>query len=455
MTDGRRRVSPLVLFALVLAVVLGAVALDAVFFTRSPPGPSVPSLVPGTTPIQRIIVLMKENHAFDNYFGTYPGVDGIPPNVTLPDGSGGTVSPHWLDATSTPDLPHDRQAMIGAYDNGSNDGFAAVANAAGSGLGNVSVGYYDYRELAGYWGLASNFTLADRYFASMLGPTIPNRMYSIAGTAAGLITNPLRGMRVDVPTIFDQLQARGISWRYYYSTSLLFDPTPLYVAHIAANASMAANLVPLSHLAGDIMAGNLPSVTYIDPSSELPGALAINEHPPGDVTTGEAWTLGIVASLMASPMWNTSALLITYDESGGFYDHVPPPQVDEWGYGFRVPMIVVSPFAKRSFVDHGAMDHTSILKLIAANWNLPSLTPREANASDMLSAFSFPNGTVSGASAGVAGSRTPPPLWIAALGFGFPVAAVPRTKGSNLKASEGGPRARGAAARAPSEAGTG
>jgi len=364
-------------------------------------------LVPGTTPIERIIVIMKENHAFDNYFGTFPGVDGLPPNVTLPNGSGGTVSPHWINGTSTPDLPHDRQDMVTSYDGGRNDLFASVAEASGSGLGSVAMGYYDARQLAAYWALAGNFTIGDRYFQSMLGPTLPNRFYSIAGQAANLTSDAVPVGGIEMTTVFDQLQAHGISWRYYGDASLLSKPMPLYVPHIASNATLASHVVPLAQLSVDIATGNLPSVTYVDPKGELPSQLERSEHPPGDVTVGEAWTAGVIGGLMASPIWATSAILLTWDESGGFYDHVPPPQVDDMGYGFRVPMIVVSPFAKRHFVDHEVMDHTSILKLIATNWGLPPLTAREANAGDLLSAFSFPNGTVSGTSALASGLLSP------------------------------------------------
>ncbi len=354
-----------------------------------PPSPP-PALVPGETPIQRVIVIMKENHGFDNYFGTYPGADRIPPTASLPNGSGGKVYPHWLNTTWTPDLPHSRTAMLEDYDGGRNDLFAAVAERLLPGLGNISVGYYDGRQLAYYWSLASSYTLADHYFSSMLGPTDPNRLYSIAGDAGGLSTNPITGSGVDVTTIFDQLEARGISWRYYGTTNAFETTIPLQLPHIAANPAMSSNVVQLATIGSDIASGNLPSVTYIDSNGFLPADIEINEHPPGDVTVGVAWTAGLIKSLIASPVWPTSVLFLTWDESGGFYDHMPPPQVDQWGYGFRVPMIVVSPFAKRDFIDHDIMDHTSILKFIARNWNLPPLTPREANATDMMSAFAFP-----------------------------------------------------------------
>jgi phospholipase C len=343
--------------------------------------------IPGTTPIRHVVVIMKENHAFDNYFGTFPGVDGIPLSVSLPDGRGGSVSPHWINKTWTPDLPHSRTAMIEAYNNGSNDQFAAVAESQSLGLGNVSVGYFDRRQLGYYWSLAENYTIADRYFQSMLGPTIPNRLFSFAGTNDGLESNAIWLATLSAPTIFGQLQSRGISWRYYSSPGVLVAPLPAYFPEVASHPDMKARVVPMDDFSRDLSSGNLAQVVYVDPSEDP----LISEHPPEDVTVGEAWTKALIDEIVSSSSWSSTAIFLTWDESGGFYDHVPPPQVDSWGYGFRVPMIIVSPYARRSWLDHESMDHTSILRFIADNWRLPYLTPREAMAGNMSSAFAFPS----------------------------------------------------------------
>ncbi len=397
-------------FVLVAGTALVVAALYQVFLSHPDRSSALPPLVPGTTPIQRVIVIMKENHAFDNYFGTYPRANGIPENASLPDGSGGRVSPHWLSMSWTPDLPHSRADMITSFDVGENDLFAVVADHAVPGLGNISVGYYDRRQLPYYWSLAQNFTLADRYFASILGPTTPNRLFSIAGQAGGLTTNPIHGLEVDFPTIFDQLDARGISWRYYGIANELETTTLLQLRHVVSNPAMSSKVIPLSMLARDIRSDDLPSVTYIDPNGFLAADLQINEHPPGNVTTGQTWTESVVQSIMTSSMWASCVIILTWDESGGFYDHVPPPQVDQWGYGFRVPMLAISPFSRRGSIDHDVMDHTSILKFIARNWNLPARTPREALASDMMSIFDFPvviGGNLMGSS--LRGERTNAP----------------------------------------------
>ena len=411
----------LALTVFLLAVLIPLAAVLTRVMLPAPPVAPPPPIVPGTTPIDHVVVIMKENHAFDNYFGTFPGVDGLPPNASLADGYGGSVSPHWMGTDWSPDLSHSRTSELMAYANGTNTGFAIAVDGGDRALANVTIGYYDAREIPGYWALARNYTIADQYFQSMLGPTIPNRFFSFAGTNAGQATDALFDVSFNVPTIFDQLAARGITWRYYYSPGTFHGPLPSYFTGISSNASMRAQLVPMDRLLPDLAANHTAQVTYIDPEDSF----SISEHPPQNVTEGEAWTMSVIHAVMDLPTWNRTAIFLTWDENGGFYDHVVPPQVDAWGYGFRVPMIVISPYARRGYVDSEVMDHTSIMKFIATNWNLPSLTPREANANDLLSAFQFPspgNATVAatGWTAVPAGSRAS----VAAPGGSAPIAVA-------------------------------
>ncbi len=417
--------------ALTVFLVAVLIPLAAILTRVVIPGPPLPGplpVVPGTTPIDHVVVIMKENHAFDNYFGTFPGVNGLPPNVSLPDGYGGNVSPHWMGADWSPDLSHSRSSELAAYANGTNAGFAVAVDGGDPSLANVTMGYYDAREIPDYWSLARDYTLADAYFQSMLGPTIPNRFFSFAGTNAGQTTDALFDVSFNVPTIFDQLSARGISWRYYYTPGIFHGPLPSYFTGVSSSATKMAQLVPMDRLLPDLAANNTVQVTYIDPEDSG----SISEHPPQNVTLGEQWTMSIIHAVMALPTWNRTAIFLMWDENGGFYDHVVPPQVDEWGYGFRVPMIVISPYARRGYVDSQVMDHTSILKFIATNWGLPSLTPREAQANDLFSAFAFPPSANGTTAALPEGASTP-----ASAGNGLPssatislVAAVWSTEGA-------------------------
>ncbi len=374
---------PLALFLAVILVAVSAVVVAVV--TTPPPPPPLP-IVPAATPIQHMVIIMKENHGFDNYFGTFPGADGFPPGIAVPDGSGGYVSPHWITGTSTPDPPHDRASEIQEYDGGLNDKFYIVANASGAGLGNAVMGYYNGTQLPGYWSLASEYVLADHYFAPMLGPSTPNRLYWVAGQNGGVTSDLVLQGSLNFRTVFDQMETKGVTWKYYYVPSLLFPATPLDFSQISSNAAMRAKVVPLSDLAGDLASSApLANVTMIDTGNDG----AISEHPAQDVTAGDAWTTDLLKTLEARPDWNSTAVFITWDEDGGYYDHVPPPQVDAYGDGFRVPLLIVSPFAKRGWIDHDVLDHTSLLKFIAVDWGLPALTTREANASAMLDAFTF------------------------------------------------------------------
>jgi phospholipase C len=366
----------------VAASFVGSYTLYLVSFV--PPGQPVRPVRPNS-PIEHVVVIIKENHAFDNYFGTFPAADGIPPNVSLPDGNGANIAPHWIASNSTNDLPHSRPAMLEAWNNGSNDRFAVVATQWGPGRAFESMGYYDERQLPYYWELARKFTLADHYFQSMFGPTDPNRFFSFAGTNAGLETNFIQFATFDGLTIFDQLQAKGVSWRYYYEPTSFHAPLPMYFRTLSSNPEAANGMVPLDRLLPDIQRGDLAQVTYVDPSDSS----TISEHPAQNVSLGETWTKTLVNAIVSSAQWSTTAILLTMDESGGYYDHLSPPQVDEWGYGFRVPMLVISPFAKRGWIDSDVMDHTSILKLIADNWGLPYLTQREAKSGRLIDALVF------------------------------------------------------------------
>jgi phospholipase C len=359
------------------------------------------------TPIQHFIVLMQQNHSFDNYFGTYPGVDGFPANTCIPSSFPDErthlcVKPFHLETHPVVDMPHNVQVFNMDYDGGLMDGFVRTIRTHNLD-GALAMAYYDNREVGYYWGLAGQYVLFDRYFSSAQAGSVPNRMFWVAGQP-GVTTNniPSTGFG-NMLTIFDELQAKGISWKYYVAN---YDPTLNYRSLAKLNIlppqvqwvpllsfdrfiddpTLSSHIVDLSQYYKDLQNDTLPAVSFVT----LQGGLS--EHPATDIGQGVRVVKSMIQSLMESKAWWSSAFLLTYDEAGGWYDHVVPPQVDNYGYGFRVPALLVSPFARQGFVDHTVLDHTSSLKFIERNWDVSPLASRDAAARDFMSAFDFRGG---------------------------------------------------------------
>jgi len=334
-------------------------------------------------PIEHVIVLYEENRSFDHYFGTYPGVNGLNGSIALPvaHGSNVTVSPFHIPTTSTGDLSHAHSTALVAYDGGKMDGFVY---AEGS---NLTMGYYDYRDVPYYWDYASRFVLMNNFFTSELGPSLPNHLYLIAGQSGGLYENAAN-FSLNFTVIMDELDSRGISWKYYvdgakgYTTPGLWNPLPAFES-FKTNQTRLQNLAPNDQFLTDLANGNLASVVWIMPKG------GESEHPPSDIVVGEHYVVSLVNAVMQSKYWNSTAIFLTWDDYGGWYDHVPPPQLDSFGLGFRVPCLIISPFAKKGFVDHNQADFTSILKFIETKYSIPPLTQRDAVTSDMSEVFNF------------------------------------------------------------------
>ena len=316
-------------------------------------------------------MIVQENHTFDNYFGTFPGVNGIqndPPGV----------KPFHL-VGSMANLCHSTACARADYDHGMMDGFL---QAEGS---NDTFGYYDERDIPYYWGLAENYTLFDDYFTSVMGPSLPNHL-SLVSAQDDNIADSQDAQRtdLDVSTIANELEAANDSWAYYSPYQAGNENALGFVSSIANNATMLANLKPTEDFLTDLQAGKMPDVSY------LTGNDTQNEHPPYSVESGEQWVESIIGAIQASPYWGSTVILLTWDDYGGWYDHVVPPQVDKYGDGFRVPLLVISPFAKHGYIDHTFSDHTSTLKFIERVFGLPPLTQRDAGASDLMDALAPP-----------------------------------------------------------------
>jgi phospholipase C len=386
------------------------------------PDPTRPAGVPtDALPFDHIVCLMQENHSFDNYFGMLPArgqhaadgftfdSHGVPLN-TNPLGSGLVRVAHAPSACQPVDVTQAWTPTHEEVDGGRMDGFARVDEG--------QMLYYDEADIPFYYSFAKAFTLANRWFCSAPCQTYPNRRFYLCGTAFGLISTDTGRVTQSPPngTIVDRLNAYGISWKDYFvdvpGTAVIFEipqKNPL-------------NMAPIAEFFSDCAAGTLPAVSWVDPEigvlnvlgSDLNGtpipianglanyvaAQDQDEENPADIQLGESFIESIVRAVLASPAWPRTLLVWTYDEHGGYYDHVPPPTAiapdsippdlgakDIKGgydvYGPRVPAVVASPYSRPHGVSNVVYDHTSVLATIEAKWNLPALTYRDANAATL------------------------------------------------------------------------
>ena len=433
------------------------------------PDPSQPAGTDRLPQIKHIVVLMMENHSFDNYLGTLAGRgegftlgDDGQPAAENPDASGHAVRAHHLTST-VQDVGVPCQSWSAAHAQwagGKMNGFVTATQTASPAADKtVAMGYWTEQDLPFYHGLARTFPLADRWFSSCLGPTFPNRRFLLAGTAHGLIDD-LPVNILDSPpagTILDMLTKYGRSWVNYrpdggdqsqfrgylqykrrrsrHHARTLGRPLQRVTSGVKRDIQFTASLYPLGmarymlHVRGidqffaDADAGTLPDFCIVDPDFG-----AYSEENPQDVRKGESFAAEVINRVMHGKGWADTLLIWTYDENGGYYDHVAPPAAmppdDVQGrslvahpswlrtilkplfpgyvrhaqdlvceplrydtYGFRVPAVIVSPYARPECVISDVFDHTSVLKLVEEKWNLPALTCRDAAATAPLAAL--------------------------------------------------------------------
>jgi phospholipase C len=362
------------------------------------------------TPIKHFVYLMQDGRSFDEYFGTYPGADGIPAGVCEPwnlkDPTQGCVKPSSRGNQTVPEIPHGIATQQAQIDSGRMDGFvSALQDEPAAATGAMS--HYDGSQLGWYWNLAGQYVLFDRFFASTVGSPVSDRLYWMTGTA-GASTPPEQvpagGWGDAIPTVFDHLQAAGISWKVYvqgYDTTrhdtASGDATTAPGAALEArlpllemprfrqDPQLSRRIVDLSQYYDDLQHGTLPSVAFVVSSG------ASSELPPADPTAGQTFVRGLLNELMRSSAWPSSAFMLSYDNSGGAYDHVPPPATgpDGVGYGLRVPALLISPYARRGHIDNTMLDATSGLAFIRQNWGLQPLAARDRAVSSFATAFDF------------------------------------------------------------------
>ncbi|MEY2462553.1 MAG: phospholipase [Acidimicrobiaceae bacterium] len=345
--------------------------------------------------IEHVIVVMMENHSYDNYLGVLGrgdgftiGPDGKPTNACL-DASGAALTAyHMANTCQLPRKPSQAwNATHAQWNNGAMDGFVR------SDSGPVAMGYWTSADLPFYHGLASTFPVCDRWFGSCMGQTYPNRRFLLAATAQGNIdtnTSTLTQFQPPNGTIMELLNKHSIPWRNYFTD---LPSIGLFLPVLQANTDKLANI---SQYFVDAAAGTLPAFSLVEPNFDH-----ASEENSDDISTGESFVAKVVDAAMKGPGWAKTLLVWTYDEHGGYYDHVAPPAAvppdavpprlgphDAPGgydiYGFRVPAVIVSPFARKDYVSHVVHDHTSILKLLETKFNLPALTDRDGAADDLL-----------------------------------------------------------------------
>ena len=256
-----------------------------------------------------------------------------------------------------------------------------------------TLAYMDYHEIPNYWDYARKFTLCDDFFSSEMGPSEPNHLYVVSAQCAGIVSKPPPGVYGELgvysfPTMADLLQNSNVSWNYYYGNRRLYahtywNPLPGF-QQFQKNPGLISHIVRKSKFFRDIASGNLPEVCWLIPSGGQ------SEHPPQSVQEGMKYVTKVINAVGSSSYWKDTVIILVWDDYGGFYDHVPPPQQpDLYGYGPRVPCIVISPYSRAGHVIHTQYDFTSPLKLIETRFHLPSLTSRDANANNMLDCFDF------------------------------------------------------------------
>jgi len=329
--------------------------------------------------------MCMENRSFDHFLGWVPHAEGRQDGLTYLDDLGVPHETHHLtdwQGCGFNDPDHSYGGGRVQLNNGACDGFRRGDN------DDFALGYYLEEDLATTSALVENFTVFDGWFCGILGPTYPNRFYTHAA-ATDRITNTMTTSTL--PTIWDRLADAGVSANYYFSDLPFLGLWGTKYLPIAK---------PIDTFFADAAAGLLPSYSYLDPFFLGEGQGGSNDdHPHADIRRGQALVSSIVRALTTSPLWSKTVLILTYDEWGGFFDHVPPPVLPDSftptateehnTAGFRVPTFVVSPFAKKGKVAHGTYDHTSILKFVEWRWGLAPLNVRDAAAANLAHALDF------------------------------------------------------------------
>jgi phospholipase C len=433
---------------LVIAAVATMALVQACTTARTQPdgGPTRPSASATASPsadtevvavarrkLKHLVFLIRENRTFDTFFGRFPGADGARSGRTC----NGDRVPLRLAPDHVHDIQHDFMGGVKAINGGRMDCFDTLWD------GHDLEGYlqYDRSGIPRYWTYAKRFELADRFFSSVYGPTGVEHLWSVAGQSDRFVDHEVPGQFgrngikrefcddpteemfsfvklspedvpkvmqleenagpkairtlrhmfwterhpcVDIRTLADELQARGLDWKEYRGDNQWVQPFRM-IRHIRFDPAKWRNVVRPRQFLRDVRSGHLPAFSWLTPPIEL------SDHPPNSVCEGENWTVRMLNVLMRSDLWKNTAVVLTWDDFGGFYDHVAPPHPDPYGLGPRVPTIVISPWAKRG-INHELMSFDSMLRLAEVLFDLPALPQQRTTAggdNEMLGAFDF------------------------------------------------------------------
>ena len=339
---------------------------------------------PGRSGIDHVVLVMMENRSFDHLLGWLPGANGRQAGLSYLDRAG---APHAtfplapdFQGCAYHDPDHSYDGARAEWNNGACDGWLQVNDL-------WSIGYYRKQDLPFLGKAAPAFTTCDNFYASFMGPTFPNRIYSLSGVTDRVSNTTVR---IELPTIFDRLAAKRVSAGYYYGS---FSFMLLYQTHKAIQHKRDVFFA-------QCRTGKLPAFSYVDPdwtfndAGPSSGSEGNDDHPHADIRAGEYFLSQVYHAVTTSPAWPRTLLIVTFDEWGGFFDHVPPPAArdvkPEYAQrGFRIPALLISPFARRGHVAHDVYDHTSVLKLLEWRFGLEPLSERDATANNLATALDF------------------------------------------------------------------
>lgn len=388
---------------MVIIILLSSLVVLALWHTPTSRGNA-----PTVSPISHIVIFYKENRTFDSMFGTFPGANGA---RTYKDKQGMTHTLGHETLTLPHDICHTYQCAKAAEDGGKMDGFSTT--------GEVQ---FQQGDIPNYWQYASTFTLADNNFTQVESSTFSNHLFSIAGTDNNVDSLPVQGngsptnqWGCDAPTgttveersptgatkkvypcfgfttLGDRLNTSGISWKYYAQTTKGASgyqfSTYDAIRQIRTTAQWKAHVVPYTQFAADAASGNLPAVSW------LTQPVALSDHPPSSICPGENWTVQQINAIMNGPDWASTAIVLTWDDWGGFFDHVPPPHVNVANrlieLGMRTPLIMISPYSRPATIDHTQFSTVSIVRFVEDTFNVPGLSGEDTNAQGLEEMLNF------------------------------------------------------------------